>query len=969
MLEMAEWIIPDETKKTLTPGDWVFITLSIYLHDIGLLISRKEFDSRDTNSEYKRYLSDSKQSPNHNDYMAKLNQLDTNEKERVLYQEFVRATHGTRVKAWIEGTPLDDADASLEIRDTLQRLLANLDSVVKKDLALVCESHTKDDIADISKYKVSQPYGESQQETVNLQYTAVILRTVDLLQITRSRAPSILFRIINPTDPTSQVEWQKQGAVRSVRKALGKDRDGQPSPSATPDTIQVHALFKKSDGFFGLTSYLAYAKEQLSVCHEAIRKSEPLLETPPKYPWKYIDDSTVEAEGFLTKAYGFELDQQKILDLLTGHTLYNDTNVVLRELTQNSLDAVRLQASILGEKPEQNGRIDIRWDSTAKTLEISDNGTGMSQSVVENHLLKVGSSRYQDPKFIEQYPGFTSISRFGIGVLSAFMVADSVEITTCSIEEEKARQISLRSVHGKYLIKLLDKVSDREKIGVYPNGSVVRLTLRSTAEIGDILEIARTWLLFPRCTVYVTIDTDEPVRIGFDSPKEAVEYYINNSRLYSGKSNTSIQAREFTEAGVTLAYAVKRDELFNDWSLVQVEDRKNIVPEDDNLPLVATCIEGVGVEFTTPGFAHRTILAIANVSGPGAPKTNVARTALEDTAEYRNMLEKIYRHYARHITNEVKRLAQSPDYSLSRAVEQAPYIAAPLTMHRHFVSRPNLLDDELSKVPLILLEQNGERKNLSLHELRAKHEFWTVDSPLTSSVEFFVREAPGDISASIILERLKDKSSTLPGDVTLCNLNASPYVEGAILKYFEPCMIEADERARRISIKWAKTAERPRWISSADIYKQFAGSDRRMNTAIAQVRNEYRHRESRIILLPLGEIETSGLENARAFIANKRLYLNPADSIAVFLRDQCDLENAIQSRKLCIYLLLLDQLGDYKNLYKSLSLDLLDRVLSRSSLQLLKEEVDIQAFVEAARESKTGVFNPFAWQKRSTEED
>lgn len=28
-----------------------------------------------------------------------------------------------------------------------------------------------------------------------------------------------------------------------------------------------------------------------------------------------------------------------------------------------------------------------------------DNGTGMNIDIIENHLLKVGSSRYQDPDF------------------------------------------------------------------------------------------------------------------------------------------------------------------------------------------------------------------------------------------------------------------------------------------------------------------------------------------------------------------------------------------------------------------------------------------------------------------------------------------------------------------------------------------------------------------------------------------
>ena len=90
---------------------------------------------------------------------------------------------------------------------------------------------------------------------------------------------------------------------------------------------------------------------------------------------------------------------------------------MLRELTQNALDAVRLQSRIAKNDSQLEGKICINWDSMTKRLEIIDNGTGMSQAIIENHLLKVGSSRYQDPKFRDEYPTFSSISRFGIGSL------------------------------------------------------------------------------------------------------------------------------------------------------------------------------------------------------------------------------------------------------------------------------------------------------------------------------------------------------------------------------------------------------------------------------------------------------------------------------------------------------------------------------------------------------------------------
>src|SRR5258705_13862694 len=100
----------------------------------------------------------------------------------------------------------------------------------------------------------------------------------------------------------------------------------------------------------------------------------------------------------------------------------------------------------------------------------------MTQQIIERHLLRVGSSRYQDPNFKKQFPEFAAISRFGIGVLSTFMVADSVEITSCHPDDAEARQLSLRSVHGKYLIRLLPKDSVETK-SLAPHGTRVKLRL------------------------------------------------------------------------------------------------------------------------------------------------------------------------------------------------------------------------------------------------------------------------------------------------------------------------------------------------------------------------------------------------------------------------------------------------------------------------------------------------------------
>jgi hypothetical protein len=88
---------------------------------------------------------------------------------------------------------------------------------------------------------------------------------------------------------------------------------------------------------------LSYAADQLKKSNEWITSTWRLRLAKHEFPWRKIDDSNIETEGFIRDAFEFTIDQAKILDLLTGHTLYNDTRVVLRELVQNAIDAIRIK--------------------------------------------------------------------------------------------------------------------------------------------------------------------------------------------------------------------------------------------------------------------------------------------------------------------------------------------------------------------------------------------------------------------------------------------------------------------------------------------------------------------------------------------------------------------------------------------------------------------------------------------------
>lgn len=358
----------------------------------------------------------------------------------------------------------------------IEDILKNLDKMFKADLAMICESHHKDDIEDFSKYKVKKMYGNTENEKVNLNYVAIILRTADLLHITRDRTPSVARRLINVSNPVSVLEWEKQMAVRAVRPKDQRNEEGVVDNSKQKDTIEITAYFdgaETAEAYFGLSSYLQYTRKELAKCCEIVEKAQKREGAVGyEFPWREVDESQIEVNGFEKKKLQFTIAQDNILQLLVGHTLYNDSSVVVRELVQNGIDAVRLQTEYekRNGKDYSQGKVWVEWNSVKRQLSFWDNGTGMSIQDVENYLLKVGASKYRDEVVKKQFPNFTSISHFGIGILTCFMVANDIDIVTSSDEQEEAIELDANNeilsdiydVYKDYVQEQMDRLEDQD---------------------------------------------------------------------------------------------------------------------------------------------------------------------------------------------------------------------------------------------------------------------------------------------------------------------------------------------------------------------------------------------------------------------------------------------------------------------------------------------------------------------------
>jgi hypothetical protein len=962
MLVSLDDLIPRPTATLMTPADWLLTVLAIYFHDMGLLVTEAEFAARET-SGFRQFCDDRLFSGDDGaEYRSKVAALG-NESDTFLYQEFVREHHAERIGDWIRGRANLHRGVSDQAVAGVAKVLEPLPPVFREDLAQVCESHHKNDIDDTSVYPVSQPYGATDNETANVQYAAVLLRVADLLHITQDRTPSTAFRYINPRNPISQREWAKQMAVRRVRPQLGKDEEGNLSEQAPQDTLEVHANFDDADGFFGLMAYLRYAREQLDQAHKWTRASQAQFAIAYDFPWRKLDDSRVSATGFLPQQLSFTLDQHRILELLTGHMLYNDTSVVIRELVQNAIDAVRLQSAVTGRDPIA-GVVEVEWDEAKRELVVRDNGTGMSQEVIRNNLLKAGSSRYQEESFKKEHEGFSPISRFGIGVLSAFMIADRVEIVTCSPADDEARRLTLRSVHDRYLISLLDKSSDPEAARLAPHGTEVRLRVRDTAALPDVTSTLRRWVVLPRCRVTSAVNGGEAEAIGFESCGDAIVQVLREMGLdlYDGSgepSNTSVRVVRTVQENVETAFAVSWNSYFREWAALETSQfvlRKI-------RPALGVCIEGIRVEELSAGFTDYSVVALCNATGHDAPKTNVARSGIEPTRERANVLRFVYDAYIDHVATELGELVAARGFSSTWAAQEADILLRPFlvgdagsTGREVGPMEPKALADAVAAQPLMMVEDSGGRRLVAGATLAEHERLWTVDSAFVRAGESLLREIPSDASLAALGTGLGTEAVALPDGVTLVGYGRSSRLYQSALAQRQVGKIAIRHDQRRVDLAWDVVQDQVLWanVLAPQIRAAAASMLRRRSLWVA-----------------VGDVPIDGRQGEVAVRSHGELFLFADSGIAEYARnmlprvqDQTLGADAALFLSICIqrFFQRWRPPDDMREFVENVArYDASGR--QQPNLRALDEALDFQALVGALERTPLHVFDPSAWRR------
>ncbi len=165
----------------------------------------------------------------------------------------------------------------------------------------------------------------------------------------------------------------------------------------------------------------------------------------------------------------FKVNLGGMIDILANH-LYSSPDVFIRELLQNGTDAI--SGRKLSDPSFEEGQIDITV-TPGVSLTFTDNGTGLTEQEIHQFLAVIGQSSKRDlqtGRIMEDY-----IGRFGIGMLSCFMVTDEIVLYTRSVKVPEHAYVFHGKPDGTYSI-----AETRKEI---PIGTKIVITAKKGCEM------------------------------------------------------------------------------------------------------------------------------------------------------------------------------------------------------------------------------------------------------------------------------------------------------------------------------------------------------------------------------------------------------------------------------------------------------------------------------------------------------
>ena len=238
----------------------------------------------------------------------------------------------------------------------------------------------------------------------------------------------------------------------------------------------------------------------------------------------------------------FKAESKKLLDMMIN-SIYTNKEIFLRELISNSSDAIdKLYYMSLTDKKikvKKDGlEIWVKFDKEKRTITISDNGVGMTDTELEDNLgtiAKSGSELFKENN--DKAKDISIIGQFGVGFYSAFMVASKVEVLSKSIDSNEAFIWSSAGASGYSISK-----GEKET-----NGTDVTLYLKSNTDEFDydsLLSEDKLTSIIKKYSNYIKYPIKMELKDGEDKTKVEV---INSMIPIWKKKQSDVYLEEYND--------------------------------------------------------------------------------------------------------------------------------------------------------------------------------------------------------------------------------------------------------------------------------------------------------------------------------------------------------------------------------------------------------------------------------------
>ena len=267
---------------------------------------------------------------------------------------------------------------------------------------------------------------------------ACLLRVADAGHMDAARAPSFLLRVLQ-MNTLSRAHWKAQNRLGRLRVGL-HDPAQLVVASTTP--------FPRGDSAAWWVAF-----DLIEAFDRELRRCNAILDASAGGSRRAFAGKGVAGAGQVgelvqyVETDGWEptdstvhvSDVANLVTTLGGEKLYgrdaDRLHVALRELIQNATDAICARRS-LPNSGGFEGSIAIRLlksNDGGWTLQVDDDGVGMSSRTLTSDLLDFGRSFWVRERAACEFPGihasgYTPVGRFGIGFFSIFMAAKSVHV-------------------------------------------------------------------------------------------------------------------------------------------------------------------------------------------------------------------------------------------------------------------------------------------------------------------------------------------------------------------------------------------------------------------------------------------------------------------------------------------------------------------------------------------------------------